>query len=260
MGSVRILIVLLAGVSAAAAQDAPRGNWQTPGSIQKPGEIQQPRGTWQTPGEIQKAGEIQKPGEIRQPRGTWQTPGEIQKAGEIQKPGEIQQPRGTWQTPGEIQRADEIQQPKGPWIKPGEIQVPKGIEAVRVTTTGCENRLSVFADALFDFDKANLRPDAEATLKAALPEIAKATGRPAYVEGHTDGKGTDAYNMKLSEARGRTVRDWLGANGAIPAATPIKASGKRVPIAPNTTPDGRDDPEGRQKNRRVEIVFETCKS
>src|SRR5258706_9411966 len=52
--------------------------------------------------------------------------------------------------------------------------------------------------------------------------------------------GTVAYNMKLSEARGRTVRDWLGANGAIPASTPIKAYGKRVPIAPNTTPDGRD--------------------
>ena len=131
---------------------------------------------------------------------------------------------------------------------------------MQVTAELSENRLSVFADALFDFDKANLRPDAEATLRAALPEIAKATGRPAYVEGHTDGKGSDAYNMKLSEARGRTVRDWLGANGAIPAATPIKAYGKRMPIAPNTTSDGQDDPEGRQKNRRVEIVFETCKS
>jgi outer membrane protein OmpA-like peptidoglycan-associated protein len=218
----RVLIILLAGVSAAAAQDAPHGTWQTPGAIQAPGAIQQP-------------------GEIHKPSGNWQTPGPIQKAGEIQKPGEIQEP-------------------KGPWIKPGEIQVPKGIEAVRVTSNGCENRLSVFADALFDFDKASLRPDAEATLRAALPEIAKAQGKPAYVEGHTDGKGSDAYNMKLSEARGRTVRDWLGANGAIPAATPIKAYGKRMPIAPNSTPDGQDDPEGRQKNRRVEIVFETCKS
>jgi outer membrane protein OmpA-like peptidoglycan-associated protein len=216
MVSMRTLIILLAGVSAAAAQDAPHGTWQTPGAIQQPGEVQKPSGNWQTPGPIQKAGEIQKPGEI--------------------------------------------QEPKGPWIKPGEIQVPKGIEAVRVTINGCENRLSVFADALFDFDKASLRPDAEATLRAALPEIAKAQGKPAYVEGHTDGKGSDAYNMKLSEARGRTVRDWLGANGAIPAATPIKAYGKRMPIAPNTTPDGQDDPEGRQKNRRVEIVFETCKS
>jgi outer membrane protein OmpA-like peptidoglycan-associated protein len=241
MVGMRTLIILLAGATAAAAQDAPRGNWQVPGPIQTPGAIQTP-------------GQIQQPGQIQAPRGTMQAPGEIQKAGEIQKPGEIQQPKGPWITPGEIQ------QPKGPWIKPGEIQVPKGIQAVHVTTNGCENRLSVLADALFDFDKASLRPDAEATLREALPEISKAAGRVARVEGHTDGKGTDAYNMKLSEARGRTVRDWLGANGAIPASTPIKGYGKRMPVAPNTTIDGRDDPDGRQKNRRVEIVFETCKS
>jgi outer membrane protein OmpA-like peptidoglycan-associated protein len=203
MYGVRTLIVVLAGVTAVSAQDAPRGNWQVPGAIQQPGEIQ--------------------------------------------KPGEIQQPKGVWIKPGEIQ-------------KPGDIQVPRGIEAVKVVATGCKNRLSVLADALFDFDKHNLRPDAEATLEAALPEIAKAAGKPARVEGHTDGKGSDAYNMKLSEARGRTVRDWLGGHGAIPPSTPIKAFGKRVPIAPNTTPDGHDDPEGRQKNRRVEIVFETCKT
>ena len=222
MYGVRTLIVVLAGVAAASAQDAPRGNWQVPGPIQQPGEIQ-------------------KPGEIQQPKGPWMVPGPIQKAGEVQKPGEIQQPTGVW-------------------IKPGEIQVPRGIEAVKAVATGCENRLSVLADALFDFDKHNLRPDAEATLEAALPEIAKAAGKPARVEGHTDGKGSDAYNMKLSEARGRTVRDWLGIHGAIPPSTPIRAFGKRVPIAPNTTADGRDDPEGRQKNRRVEIVFETCKT
>jgi outer membrane protein OmpA-like peptidoglycan-associated protein len=192
-------------------------------------EIQQPRGTWQTPGEIQ------------QPRGTWQTP------------GEIQQPRGTWQTPGEIQ------QPKGTWQQPGPIQVPKGIEAVRANVTRCEHRLSVVADALFDFDKANLRLEAEETLAAAGPEIAKLGGKPARVEGHTDGKGSDAYNMKLSEARATTVRDWLVGRSLVPSGTPIKGYGKSRPIAPNTTAAGHDDPEGRQKNRRVEVVFDTCK-
>ena len=108
MVGMRTLIILLAGATAAAAQDAPRGNWQVPGPIQTPGAIQTP--------------------------------------GQIQQPGQIQAPRGTVQAPGEIQ------QPKGPWITPGEIQVPKGIQAVHVTTNGCENRLSVMADALFDFD------------------------------------------------------------------------------------------------------------
>jgi outer membrane protein OmpA-like peptidoglycan-associated protein len=169
-----------------------------------------------------------------------------------QKSYEIREPKGTWQTPGPIQ------EPKGTWQTPGEIQVPKGIEAVRTTVKGCEQRLSVVADALFDFDKSNLRPEAEETLAAAGPEIAKLGGKPSRIEGHTDGKGSDAYNMKLSEARASTVRGWLAARGLVPAAIPIKGYGKSKPVAPNTTADGRDDPEGRQKNRRVEVVFDKC--
>jgi outer membrane protein OmpA-like peptidoglycan-associated protein len=166
---------------------------------------------------------------------------------------EIPQPKGTWQVPGEIK------QPTGPWQKPGDIQVPKGIQAVRATVVSrCEQRLSVVADALFDFDKANLRTDAEETLAAAAPEIAKLGGKPSRIEGHTDGKGSDAYNLKLSEARASTVREWLAGRGVVPAATPIKGYGKSKPVAPNTTADGKDDPQGRQKNRRVEVVFDTC--
>lgn len=161
---------------------------------------------------------------------------------------------GTWQTPGPIQ------QPKGPWQTPGAIQVPRGIQAVHATTAGCERRLSVMADALFDFNQSSLRPDAVQTLQAALQTIAATPGRPERVEGHTDAIGSDAYNMTLSEARARTVRDWLSAHGAIPAATPIRGFGKRDPIAPNTRPDGSDDPAGRQKNRRVDILFFTCKA
>jgi outer membrane protein OmpA-like peptidoglycan-associated protein len=104
---------------------------------------------------------------------------------------EVQQPKGTWQQPGEIQV------PTGPWQKPGDIQVPKGIQAVRTTKDKCEERLSVVADALFDFDKSNLRPDAEETLQAAGPEIAKLGGKPSAVEGHTDSIGSDSYNMNM---------------------------------------------------------------
>jgi outer membrane protein OmpA-like peptidoglycan-associated protein len=179
--------------------------------------------------------------EIQQPKGPWRVP------------GEIQQPKGTWQKPGEIQ------QPKGTWQKPGEIQVPKGIQAVQTTAVSrCEQRLSVVGDALFDFNKSNLRPEAEETLAAAGPEIATLGGKPSRIEGHTDAIGSDAYNFKLSEARATTVREWLAARGMVPAATPIKGFGKTKPVAPNTTSDGHDDPEGRQKNRRVEVVFDTC--
>jgi len=172
-----------------------------------------------------------------------------------QRAYEIQQPKGTWQQP------KDFQVPKGPWQKPGNIQVPRGIEAVSTTPAqgpGCVRRLRVVGDALFDFDKSSLRPDAEETLAAAGPEIEKLGGKPARIEGHTDSIGSNAYNLKLSEARAKTVRDWLAGRELIPTATSIKGFGKAMPIAPNTTPDGRDDPAGRQKNRRVEVVFEGC--
>ncbi|HEY2292028.1 MAG TPA: OmpA family protein [Thermoanaerobaculia bacterium] len=166
---------------------------------------------------------------------------------------EIQQPRGTWQTPGEIQ------QPKGAWQQPGEIQVPKGIQAIHAQEETCTQRFQVISDALFDFDKATLTPSAEETLDALLPLLAKAGKRPARVEGHTDAKGSDSYNQTLSEKRAQTVKDWLVAHGALPASTPTAGWGKRHPIAPNTRPDGADDPAGRQKNRRVEVVLDSCK-
>jgi outer membrane protein OmpA-like peptidoglycan-associated protein len=161
--------------------------------------------------------------------------GEEKKPGNWQTPGEIQQPKGTWQTPGEIQ-------------KPGEIQ--------RVEER-CRRRLVVAADALFGFDQATLSPRAEATLAALGPQLAGAEGK-VTVEGHTDAKGSDEYNRTLSESRARAVRDWLAARGHLPAGAAIAGYGESKPIAPNARADGSDDPDGRQKNRRVEVVVETC--
>ena len=153
---------------------------------------------------------------------------------------------------GEIQKPGEIQ-------KAGEIQVPRGIQAVHVVESAkCERRLSLVADALFAFDQSTLTPDAEETLVVVLPEIAKAGKHPVSIEGHTDGKGTDEYNKVLSEKRATTVKQWLVKRGAVPPGTQVVAYGKSKPIAPNQKPDGSDDPEGRQKNRRVEVVIDTC--
>jgi outer membrane protein OmpA-like peptidoglycan-associated protein len=166
--------------------------------------------------------------------------------------GEIEQPRGTWQVPGPIQ------QPTGPWQKPGAIQVPKGIQAVKAEDAPCLRRISVVADALFDFNQSSLRADATETLSAAGPEIVKAGKHKITVEGHTDSIGSDAYNDRLSLARAASVRVWLAAHRFIPADSGIKGFGKRRPVAPNTLPDGKDDPAGRQKNRRVDIAIDLC--
>jgi len=155
--------------------------------------------------------------------------------------------QGTWQKPGEIQ------QPKGPWQVPGQIQVPKGIQAIRTQEDKCQRRLIVGADALFDFDKAELTPAALETLNALGPMIRKSGKHPVTVEGHTDSVGSSAYNQELSERRAQAVRDWLATQGYVDTvALSTKGYGKIRPVAPNTTA------EGRQKNRRVEIVIDTC--
>ena len=118
---------------------------------------------------------------------------------------------------------------------------------------GKEVRIALSADVLFDFDKADLKPEAQASLDkvaAVLKSYPKAT---ATIEGHTDSKGDGNYNQKLSERRAESVRKWLAAHGAtLPMTT--RGMGQKKPVAPNAKPDGTDDPQGRQKNRRVEIV------
>ncbi len=166
----------------------------------------------------------------------------------------IQQPKGAWQKPGEIQ------QPKGPWQKPGAIQVPKGIQAIRTQDDTCQRRLIVGADALFDFDKATLTPDAVETLNALGPMIQKAGKHPVIVEGHTDAIGSASYNQDLSERRAQAVRGWLVEQQLVEEnAANVRGYGKNRPVAPNARPDGSDNPAGRRKNRRVEVVIDTCK-
>ena len=176
------------------------------------------------------------------------------RAGEIQKVSDLQAPKGTWQVPGEIQ------QPKGPWQKPGAIQVPKGIQAIKREDAGCQHRLEVGADALFAFDKSDLNPDAEETLSALGPEITKLGSHPAEIDGHTDSIGSAEYNQRLSERRADVVKGWLADHKFVAEATPTKGYGKTRPVAPNTNRDGSDNPQGRQKNRRVEVIVDSCHS
>ncbi len=106
----------------------------------------------------------------------------------------------------------------------------------------------------FDFNKANLRPDAVAILGEATEILKRYPDLRVEVAGHTDSKGTEAYNQKLSERRARVVYDYLVKNGvdASRLVGPI-GYGESRPIAPNTNPDGSDNPEGRAKNRRTEL-------
>src|SRR3954454_2342795 len=130
------------------------------------------------------------------------------------------------------------------------------VQALQVRETATETRIELPADILFDFDKSDIRPTAAEALQqvsAILRERARGTVR---IEGHTDSKGTPAYNQKISERRADSVRLWLvEREGLAKVKFTTQGLAASRPAVSNTKPDGSDDPEGRQKNRRVEIVF-----
>ena len=110
------------------------------------------------------------------------------------------------------------------------------------------------SDVLFDFDKADIRTDARPVL-AKLSDVLKVMEKSnVSVIGHTDAKGSDTYNDRLSERRAASVKKHLSDLGVISSMT-TEGKGERVPIAPNQHSNGADDPDGRQKNRRVQIII-----
>ena len=179
--------------------------------------------------------------------------GGIARAGNWQTPGEIQQPKGPWLQP------KAFQQPRGPWLTPGAIQAPRPPAPVRLEEAGpCIRRIEMLADALFDFDRAELRPDAVQTLSLVGPMLKEQGDHPVTVEGHTDARGSDDYNERLSLRRAASVRDWLVGEGYLRNAA-VRGFGEARPVAANGHGDGSYDPEGRQRNRRVEILIDACK-
>jgi outer membrane protein OmpA-like peptidoglycan-associated protein len=101
---------------------------------------------------------------------------------------------------------------------------------------------------LFDFDQADLRPESRPELARAMRFILQNPGRRFEISAHTDALGTEEYNLDLSERRASAVRRYLVDHG-VPADIIIaKGYGERQPIDDNQTP------QGRQRNRRVELT------
>lgn len=157
---------------------------------------------------------------------------------------------------------DTLQRSGGPQTILREAEVPRErLEQTRTLLAELKARptpeqaisIDLPADVLFDFDKAELRADAALSLAKAAELIKSYATAPLAVLGHTDGKGTDAYNDALSLRRAEAVARALQQQTRREAR--VEGLGKRQPVAPNTTPDGRDDPQGRQLNRRVQILI-----
>jgi outer membrane protein OmpA-like peptidoglycan-associated protein len=126
-----------------------------------------------------------------------------------------------------------------------------------IRETRNELHIELPADILFDFDKYTIRPSAAAALRQAANLIRTASTGPVRIEGHTDAKGGAPYNQRLSQRRADAVRTWLVQKEGLKSVQFNTAGfGSRRPVAPNTKPDGSDDPAGRQRNRRVELVLQ----
>jgi outer membrane protein OmpA-like peptidoglycan-associated protein len=130
------------------------------------------------------------------------------------------------------------------------------VQDLQVKESDTEITIDLAADVLFDFDKANIKPAAAQALHQAASVIREKAKGTVRINGYTDAKGSDAYNLRLSDRRARAVKTWLVTREGLRGVTFVTHGyGEANPVAPNAKPDGSDDPEGRQKNRRVEIIL-----
>jgi outer membrane protein OmpA-like peptidoglycan-associated protein len=106
----------------------------------------------------------------------------------------------------------------------------------------------VCSDVLFDFDRSDIRADAEAVLRQVVDSLNKRfRGRAIQVDGHTDSQGSDAYNDSLSVRRAEAVKQWLAGHGIAASRIATHGYGETEPVASNASEDRR------QRNRRVVI-------
>tara|TARA_B100001105_G_scaffold217609_1_gene183645 strand:- start:1397 stop:1762 length:366 start_codon:yes stop_codon:yes gene_type:complete len=110
-------------------------------------------------------------------------------------------------------------------------------------------KVSLEADAYFDFDKATLKQGGKDRIDSEIAKLGQVDLNSVIAIGHTDSIGSDAYNQKLSERRAQAVKDYMVSKGVAADRIQIKGMGESQPVADNKTK------EGRAKNRRVEIEF-----
>lgn len=114
----------------------------------------------------------------------------------------------------------------------------------------------VVTDVLFGFDSDELSPKGVQRVGRIAEIVGRvAPGRPLACEGHTDARGGGTYNFDLSLRRANRVLEALAAAGVERTLLRAEGFGETRPVAPEARPDGSDDPDARQRNRRVEVVI-----
>ena len=137
-----------------------------------------------------------------------------------------------------------------------EPMVAKAAPAAAPAAKPSGDKITVAADALFDFNKATLRPEGKAKLDEVVAKAGAIKLEVIIAVGHTDRFGSDAYNQKLSERRAAAVKQYLVSKGIDANRVYTEGKGKKNPV---TKPDqclGKTSPKViacLQPDRRVDI-------
>ena len=149
-----------------------------------------------------------------------------------------------------------------PGYHPGSLQfnTPGDPDALLLNNPAiCLNKIPevgevvVLENVYFEFNKATVLDESHASLDRLVATMNQNPNMMIEISGHTDNKGNDAYNQRLSEARAQSVVDYIISKGIERDRLVAKGYGESQPLAPNEHPDGKDNPEGREKNRRTEF-------
>lgn len=148
-------------------------------------------------------------------------------------------------------------------LEPRVIEVPSRIEHLtdgvvdqRTEESDEQVAINVASDVLFAFDSAELTPAAQALLTDTAARIRDEAAGPVQIHGHTDSVGGPEYNQPLSDQRAAAVHAALAPLvGRSDLTYEVAGFGETQPVALDENPDGSDNPDGRQRNRRVAITF-----
>lgn len=139
-------------------------------------------------------------------------------------------------------------EPAPPAPEPAYVAPPAPAPAAYVAPVPMPPQKLVLDGVNFDFDKATLRQEDIAIIDKDVTGLDKWGNVNIEVAGHTDSRGSDKYNMKLSQRRAEAVRNYLISKGIAADRLTAKGYGESQPVADNATD------EGRFKNRRVELI------
>ena len=149
--------------------------------------------------------------------------------------------------PAKLENGKCVTPPEPVVVPPTPVATPTPVTPIPATPTPSSEKVSFSADALFDFDKAVLKPEGKAKLDDLVSKLQDVNLEVIIAVGHTDSIGTDAYNEKLAMRRSGAVKAYLQAKGIEANRIYTEGKGEKQPVADNKTASGR------AQNRRVEI-------